>query len=112
MVGILWQTPLLASLSLIITTGIVIKIVDISYNLASNYDVQMCKRHQLLGNLSPKLPTWTMLAGAAQRLQRWGVQITASEASRKIFCCTPQKGVQISFCAIQQGVQNHCKNYP
>jgi len=32
------------------------------------------------------------VAGAAQRLQRWGVQITASEASRKIFLLYPQKG--------------------
>ena len=31
-------------------------------------------------------------AGAAQRLQRWGVQITASEASRKIFLLYPPKG--------------------
>lgn len=33
-----------------------------------------------------------MEAGAAQRLQRWGVQITASEASRKIFLLYPPKG--------------------
>lgn len=31
-------------------------------------------------------------AGAAQRIQRWGVQITASEASRKIFLLYPPKG--------------------
>ena len=52
------------------------------------------------------------LAGAAQRLQRWGVQITASEASRKFLLLYPQKGVQISFCAIQQGGTKSLQKLP
>ena len=73
---------------------------------------RMCAMNHNWSATKQHLHLQSVAAGAAQRLQRWGVQITASEASRKIFCCTPQKGVQISFCAIQQGVQNHCKNYP
>ena len=41
-----------------------------------------------------------------------GYKSRRAKRAGNFFCCTPQKGVQISFCAIQQGVQNHCKNYP
>jgi len=50
----------------------------------------------LVGELgTPKLAqsfAYGKWPGAAQRLQRWGVQITASEASRKIFLLYPPKG--------------------
>jgi len=36
------------------------KVANVSYNLASKYDVQMNKRRQLLGDHLPGLRPWTL----------------------------------------------------